>query len=342
MLEDYRQLLAAAPRERRDVYEAAASELDTRGEFAEKDLWVCLSLELLFGSSKPPCAMTFKGGTSLSKAFGLIRRFSEDIDIVLAADGLGVDHDLEALRQLSGKQQRKAFEALSTAGAAYVAGPLARHIRERLTGIEGVDVQVDVNDDQTLLVSFPSVYGTRNDYVRSAVRIECGPRSAHEPATNSSVAPYVAKLLQSDLAVPDVPTIKAERTFWEKVFILHGHHCRYRDEGVVPTERNRLSRHYYDVAMMLDTPAGANAVQDVALLDRVRSHNQLAFPSTWKRYDQGVPGSVLIIPQGEVRKAIEADYAQMQAMVFGDVPKFAWVLKQIARLQQHLNDRVVA
>ncbi|MHB8495113.1 MAG: nucleotidyl transferase AbiEii/AbiGii toxin family protein [Casimicrobiaceae bacterium] len=132
-------------------------------------------------------------------------------------------------------------------------------------------------------------------------------------------------------------TICAERTFWEKAFILHGHHCRYRDEEVIPVERNRLSRHYYDVAMLYNSPIGNGALADQDLMAHVREHNQLAFPRAWRKYDEGKPGSFLIVPQPQVKKAIEADYDQMQSMVFGDVPSFAWVHDQLEKLHARLN-----
>ena len=216
----------------------------------------------------------------------------------------------------------------------YVGTELKSHLVALLPGVE---IAVDADEQQDLLVSYASAYDGAPGYVRPTVRVECGPRSSHAPSEDRRVVPYLAEEVDSDFAVLSVPTILPERTFWEKVFILHGHHCRFRDEAKVPAERNRLSRHYYDVAVLMASPVGPRALGDVALLDDVRSRNKVTFPAAWRKYDEGVPGSFLILPQPEVRKALETDYEEMQSMVFGDVPTFAWILEQLEQLQARLN-----
>ncbi len=341
MLEAYRKVLTAPAAEQRDLYEATAEKLGTRGEFAEKDFWVCLTLELLFGAAKPDCGLTFKGGTSLSKAFGLIRRFSEDIDVVLAPEDLGVEiYDAEALAKLSRNKQAKAFDGLRERADAYVGGPLRRHLETGMqqAGINDVVVTIAADDTQTLLLSYRTVYGGKADYIRPTVRVECGPRSARLPSTKCAIKPYVSDVLAGqDFTLQAVSTICAERTFWEKAFILHGHHCRFRDETVIPVERNRLSRHYYDVALLYTSSIGNDAVADLHLMQHVREHNQLAFPGAWRKYDEGKAGSFLILPQAEVKRAIEADYEQMKSMVFGEVPSFAWVHDTLEELNARIN-----
>ncbi len=123
------------------------------------------------------------------------------------------------------------------------------------------------------------------------------------------------------------------------LFILHGHHCRFRDEHAVPSERNRLSRHYYDVAMLGASECGAAALTDADLLEAVRSHNKLAFPAAWRRYEEGFPGGFVLVPQREFCDVLAADYEQMQAMIFGEVPEFPTILAQIERLQAQLNNK---
>lgn len=336
MIDSYLTLLRSSRKDRQGVFEASAEALGTRAEFAEKDFWVCLTLEVLFGGRKPSCPMTFKGGTSLSKAFGLVRRFSEDIDIALSPEGLGIEHDFAALAEMSGKQRTKALANLQNAATTYVGGALRTHIEECLGGIGGTAVSIDPLESQTVLIAYPSIYAAAS-YIQPTVRVECGPRSAHEPATLCDVAPYVSQVTGLELTVPGISTISAERTFWEKIFILHAHHCRYRDQKRIPAEPNRLSRHYYDVAMLNSSPTGESALSNLELLASVRKHNQLMFAAAWRKYDEGKPGTFLLVPQPAVRDAIQADYAPMSAMVFGDVPDFSWVIAQIESIQQHLN-----
>ena len=126
-LESFKKFLALTDQDKRDVFEAAASRLDTLPSYVEKDFWVCLVLEALYNwlPDEHP-KLLFKGGTSLSKAFGLIRRFSEDIDLVVYRDDLGFSdsHDPTVVEDLSNTQRDKLFEELRTVCSRYILGGL--------------------------------------------------------------------------------------------------------------------------------------------------------------------------------------------------------------------------
>ena len=170
------------------------------------------------------------------------------------------------------------------------------------------------------------------------MRIEAGARSGLEPNLNRSVVPYVADDLPDwSLNVADVKAISPERTYWEKLLILHGLHCGYRDTRRLPGDRDRISRHYYDAAMITPTETGQSALSNIDLLHAVRDHNLIAFRQAWKRFDQAVPGSVRLVPQSELRAVIERDYGAMHGMILGEVPEFAWVMDQLQRAQASIN-----
>ncbi len=135
----------------------------------------------------------------------------------------------------------------------------------------------------------------------------------------------------------DIRVIAPERTYWEKLLILHGMHCRYRDAQRLPTDRDRTSRHYYDVAMITATESGKSALSNIDLLYAVRNHNLIAFRQAWKRFEEAVPGSVRLVPQPELRTAIERDYGAMQGMILGDVPDFRWVMEQLQHAESAIN-----
>ena len=137
--------------------------------------------------------------------------------------------------------------------------------------------------------------------------------------------------------VDDIRVIAPERTYWEKLLILHGMHCRYRDTLRLPTDRDRTSRHYYDVAMITATESGRSALSNIDLLDAVRNHNLIAFRQAWKRFEEAVPGSVRLVPQPELRTTIERDYGAMQGMILGDVPDFGWVMEQLQHAEATIN-----
>ena len=341
MNRDAQTFLALPQRDRRDVFEAAASRLDTLPSYVEKDFWVGLVLNLLFTrlpNGHP--GLLLKGGTSLSKAFGLIERFSEDIDLVIFRDGLGFvgARDPTIAENLSRNKRNALFEELVAACSRYVLGDLKTALTSLLEQFE-TECRVGADDDdrQTLLVEYPSLYGD-GAYVSPRVKIEAGARSALDPSVSCAIKPYIAdELYDWSLDVDGIRAIAPERTYWEKLLILHGLYCGYRDEKRLPADRHRVSRHYYDVAMMTATETGKSAVSNVDLLHAVREHNLIAFRQAWKRFEEATPGSVRLIPQSRLRTEIERDYEAMQGMVLGDVPDFGWIIEQLQHAEASIN-----
>ncbi len=172
--------------------------------------------------------LLFKGGTSLSKSFGLIDRFSEDIDITVFRDDLGEAASVEELEALSGKKRRARLDAIKAACQTFIAGPLLADIAalaaDAMTAaqIGGDRYRVELDaadaDQQTLLFWYPAVTTTEGGYIQSAVRIEGGAKSALDPNIATTVKPYAADdLPHADLAVEGITTVEAQRTFWDKL-----------------------------------------------------------------------------------------------------------------------------
>jgi len=345
MNEDLLQFLSLPEQDLRDVYAGSANRLDTLPSYVEKDLWVCVVLDTLYnglhyGSPK----LLFKGGTSLSKAFGLINRFSEDIDLVVYRDDLGFEGDRDPTinRSLSKRERERLFDGLKAECSSYILGDLRLTLADLIDGAGGGCRVVPDEDDAsrlTLLVEYPTMYASsETSYVSPRVKIEAGARSALEPNLICTVHPYVDdELLDWSFEVNNVRVLAPERTFWEKLLILHGTYCGYRDEQRVPTDSNRISRHYYDTAMILASETGQSALTDFELLDAVREHNLIAFRQAWKRFEEATPGSVRLVPQPELRQTIERDYAAMQGMILGDVPEFGWILEQLEHAEAAIN-----
>ena len=341
--ESFGRFLELPDQDRKDVFEASADRLDTLASHVEKDFWGCLVLDALynrFPEGHP--RLLFKGGTTLSKAYGLIRRFSEDIDLAVHREGLGfgADRDPTGPDGISNKQRKALFEELSAACAAYVCGDLATALAPLLDERCRILPDEESGDRQTLLIEYPTLYpSTEITYVLPRVKLEAGARSALDPNTTGSVRPYVSEELGADwpFDVGNLHIIEPSRTYLEKVLILHGAHCGYRDAERLPTDANRISRHYYDVAMITATEVGASALADNELLASVREHNLIAFRQAWKRFDEAVPGSVRLVPQAALRAAIEKDYRAMQGMILGDAPQFDWVMKQIEIAEDMIN-----
>lgn len=345
--QSFEAFLALPDRDRQDVFEAAAGRLDTLPSYVEKDFWVCLVLETLYNRMpEGHPRLLFKGGTSLSKAFGLIRRFSEDIDLVVRRDDLGFegDRDPAVADGLSNNARTALFNQVRTECSRYVLGSMASDLAAALVRISPdciVRADEDDVDEATLLVEYPALYpGGAEAYVAPRVKLEAGARSALDPAVSRDIAPIVAdELPKWSFNVRDLAIIAPERTYWEKLLILHGLHCGHRDELRVPADRDRISRHYYDAAMITATEIGRSALSNIDLLDGVRSHNLIAFRQAWKRFEEAAPGSIRFVPQAELHTAIESDYRAMEGMILGDAPTFEWVLEQIDIAEATINGR---
>ena len=170
------------------------------------------------------------------------------------------------------------------------------------------------------------------------VTIELGARTAREPSAPCRLVPYIDDLgLELDLVVADVPTIAAERTFWEKALILHGQRSGFDGKGRIPDDRHKVSRHYYDVARIADTDVADNALANLELLESARQQELLLFRVAWKRIEEARPRTFRIVPIEGLRAAVERDYDQMRAMVLGETPEFTAVVDSLERLEGRLN-----
>lgn len=364
MLQGFIEVLRSAADEQRALYSTVAADLKTRAENVEKDLYVCWMLDFLF-NRRPgdPVGLYFKGGTSLSKAYGLIKRFSEDIDIGLYKVDLKAPLEAEIAALPSVNQQQKALvERVDDAARQYISGPLLGLLKNEVAAVEkaadrsghfsvgfGFDPYRNREALDILVVSYQSVFASGDDYVQAAVRIEGGARPDPVPAEPRDMNPYVTTELPStiDLLVRNVTTVKPERTFWEKVLILHAmtemtekRQADGNPDRPVP-DLNRYSRHYYDVHQIWMHPDYGEATASMRdLAEACRQHKELMFRAPDHRYDRAVPGSYRLVPTEAMQGKLAADYERMSAMIFGTPPSFAEVLASINALERYLNSMV--
>ena len=263
---------------------------------------------------------------------------------MVSRDGLGFEgeRDPTVAVRLSNKKRAALFNELRSACSGYIRGAmrtaLASRIDELSAGCQIVPDEGDV-DGQTLFIEYPTLFPSGGvTYVAPRVKIEAGARSALEPSQGCGVAPFIADELPDwSFASEGIRVISPERTYWEKLLILHGAHCGYRDTGRLPADKDRISRHYYDVAVITPTEVGRSAMVDTHLLDAVRNHNQVAYRQAWKRFEEAVPGSVRLVPHAELRTVIERDYRAMQGMILGEAPDFGWVTDQLRIAEAAVN-----
>jgi hypothetical protein len=341
----YRRIIAATPRDRLDLFLASANRLGAPVGNIEKDFWVCWTLNALY-HERPAGGprLLFKGGTSLAKAYGLIRRFSEDIDITVFRDDLDEPASVEDLEALSNNKRRAKLDAIRDACRAYIAGPLREFLGAQLADATGGVGRVEIDeadpDGQTLLVWYPEVEPRDGAYVRPAVRIESGAKSALDPNRPVTIRPYISdETAGLDLAIGDVTTIDAKRTFWDKVVIAHGLRRWYERRGVLRQEGQRVSRHYYDLHCLLDSEVGKAALADRDLgVDCVR-HARMFFDRPDYDLASAVPGTFAIAPVGGMVDALRRDYANTTAMIFGTAPGFEEILASANQIEEAANHR---
>jgi len=311
---------------------------------AEKDYWVCAALTALF-SAPQPIELIFKGGTSLSKCYSLIERFSEDVDLAFDRAGLGfIDERDPEGSGLSNNKRRALIEELSEAAVDYVAGAFRDDTVGRLTALlpdEPWSLTVASDDSQTLLFAYPpsfeqETYGTA-DYIHPVVRLELGARSDQTPSELLMATAFATEEFGPELSHLDtiqVPSLAAGRTFWEKATLLHAEN--YRDQPFFPA-RSR-SRHLYDLVQLTESDHGQAAMADMALRDRVVQHKTLFFASAQARYDLFAPPSIQLLPKDrEALARLRSDYVDMAVMFFGDPPPFESLVDKLQKLEERLN-----
>ncbi len=333
-------ILKLTPAQRSELYKAASQKLGIGEVILEKDFWVCWTLRELFALPGIGEHLIFKGGTSLSKVWRAIARFSEDIDVSLSREWLGFSGEHSPEHATSGKKQRERIEDLATACSHKIATEILPALRARATatlGDKGWFITIDSDDSQTLRFAYPSDVGatTSDNYVRREVKIECGARSDDWPAEDKSVVPYVAELYPESLsdAVAPLRVLSIERTFWEKATILHAE--AHRDEAKATPQR--FSRHYADLAALADHPSATGALARDELRARVVEHKRVFFAAAWAKYETAVPGTFRLIPPQHRLANLKADYRDMQEMFFGDPASWEEIVEKLRILEERIN-----
>ncbi len=343
------EILRADEADRRGLFLSAAARLGTAVQHVEKDFWVCWTLDAMFnGLSSDSPRLLFKGGTSLSKSFGLIDRFSEDIDITVFRDDLGEPATFLELEQLSGKKRQRRLDAIKASCQAYITGDFLRQLEAILRGTmekagvvrDSSIVVDDVDPDrQTLLFWYPSALAETRDYIQPAVRIEAGAKSALDPHQTTAVVPYVATdVARLNLRVGNITAVNPERTFWDKVVILHGLRSWFERRGVLRADGHRISRHYYDAHRLMRSEVGPRALADRELGIDCAHHARMFFNSADLDLPHAVPGTLALVPPMGMRDALRRDYNAMTGMIFGAVPSFDEILTAIEEVEATAND----
>jgi len=336
-------VLALTDRERVELFSATAQKLGFSNEaIAEKDFWVCWTLGQLFqGIPGIGDHLVFKGGTSLSKVYRAINRFSEDVDITVGRELLGFDSDEHNPEKAANKSQaKKKIEELAAACGRWVAGDFKTQLESRTRDAIGSGAwkySVDETDELTLIFQYPSVLPTPigDSYISRVVRIECGAKADLWPVTKATITPYVAEAYSriTDASV-SVRALAIERTFWEKATILHAEAHRPKEKLFT----KNYSRHYADTVALADHEGGKRALQDSGLRARVVAFKEAFYRNSWTNFATAIPGTFKLLPAPDHVGTLERDYERMRReMYYGPSLEWAEILEKLHILKSEID-----
>jgi predicted nucleotidyltransferase component of viral defense system len=319
--------------QRRLTIEQAGARSGITVNAIEKDWWVTLVLKALFATEYAP-HLLFKGGTSLSKCWDLIQRFSEDIDIALDREFLGFSDDLN--KSQVKKLKREACKFTSTVLREAVENKLLEMgVPEGMLVVTAKPIPADRpdTDPQEILITFPSLFAPI-PYIERSVKIEVSARSLKDPWSTRNIESLINKYFPTELysEVPfPVPAVEPHRTFIEKVFLLH-------EEFTKSTEKirhKRMSRHLYDLVSVMDTEHGHKALADAAFYNLVISHRELFHNADISNH---APSVISFIPPEDLMKAYTDDYAIMrEQMIYGDAHEFKKLIENLQILLERFR-----
>jgi hypothetical protein len=313
------------------VYEQVAANEGLQSIAIEKDFWVTFVLESVFELEQAE-NMVFKGGTSLSKGWNLIQRFSEDVDLAVDRKAFGFDG------MLGSSKRTKLRKAIREFVLEELTPKLISNLQEK-----GADVEVEVwesensdEDPSAIEIRFPAVTESVK-YLPPRVLIEINARSLIEPNEEKELSPLVGSVfpqLEIDLIPVKIPCVLPRRTFLEKVFLLHEEFQKNPDE----MRAERLSRHLYDVEAIMDTDHGKDALDDEELYMDIIHHRKHLTKISGIDYKKHLPGTINLVPPDASIKQWQGDYHDMQeSMIYGDSVSFDKLIDRMKELMERIN-----
>lgn len=323
------------PAERNEIFSETAAKWKLPPAAIEKDWWAVRTLEVVFQTEIAKHTV-FKGGTSLSKAWNLIDRFSEDIDLALDRKFLGFE---KADAEMSGSQVRK----LRKASCEYIAEKYLPALEKTFKDaglnevkIQLVPIQSADEDPVKIEVNYASVT-EKSEYLPPRVLIEIGSRSEKEPFSEKQFASFVGEHFKgrnfADTEI-NIPVVNPERTFLEKIFLLH-------EEFQQPQEKvkvDRQSRHLYDLEKLMDTEFGGKALADKNLYQHIVEHRKTITPLRGIDYANHAPHKINPIPPDAMIAAWKKDYEQMQqSMIYRPSLSFEKLMSRMGELKTRIN-----
>lgn len=324
--------------DRRDVFNETATIFGLPPFHIEKDFWVCWVLEVLFADPQVGPNLTFRGGTSLSKGWGLIERFSEDIDLAMARAWMGEVPDPGETGITSSERDRR-LRALRHECRRVIEGVLAPVLEREASNLPDTShIEIEAldraRDPFCIHFHYPTTgLSAPAEYNRAAVKIELSGRAENWPMEGREITAYVAESFPhlGATSAGIISCARPERTFWEKASLIHEQNARPEQRPLEP----RQARHLYDLVRLWDHVADLEGMAE--LFAGVKAHRGTFFGYAWVDYDTLKPENLRLVPKDERLVEWRADYVQMSPMFFGAPPTFEEILDGLRSIENALQ-----
>ena len=311
-----------------------AEEKAIKENAVEKDFWVSMVLKAIFNLPYSDC-LVFKGGTSLSKGWNLIERFSEDCDLAIDRSFLGFGEELT----------KKERTKLRKASKKFIDGTLARDMAEALDGL-GLNGHFRVTIPETtesdkdpveFFVEYDSCLAEKEQYIPERVKVEISCRSMMEPYENLTMRSMIEEAYPNEAFTSEkfkVPTVLAGRTFLEKVFLLHEEFNRLGG----CTRLDRMSRHMYDIERMMDRDFAERAMKDTEMYVEIVKHRKTFTAWSGMDYRTHHPGTISFLPPENIDTILRDDYRKMQeGFIYGTSLSYDELKGRLTELQERFR-----
>lgn len=300
----------------------------------EKDFWVCFMLDHLFNDSKYKDVFVFKGGTSLSKSYHVIERFSEDIDLILDWRKIITDSS-NPWDERSKRKQDIYNKQLNKQASIFYVNELIPALNEELSSKLGKGKWLKIDETNEMVINFNYPKNFDLDYIVPVIRLEIGPLASWTPSHITNIQPFVAEKFPNIFEYPstNILTVDVERTFWEKITILHTI-ANFPIEKKLP---RRYARHLYDVYCMANSNIKNLAFNRKELLEKDVIFKQKFYYAERAHYETATLSSIQLVPNENIIDDLRKDYGNMKSMIYGNYPNFDQIIECLRKLQDEIH-----
>lgn len=324
-----------SPKDQKLVIEATALKIVVDPIIVEKDLWVTIILHALFSNSVPNNIL-LRGDTSLSKAYGIIERFSENIDVIIDRANFEGNISLNELAALDKAELEDILKAVYQKAQDLLKFQILPLLSQKFKEITKQEIAVKVSQDTylSLKVLYPSLFQEKLSFIEPKIDINFGVWEGSESSTTQKITSFVHKEIKTlNTMDVDVRAVSPLRTLFEKATLLHREVNRPTDMPI----SLRLSRHYYDLHQLIIKGCLKEPLKHIHLLKEVITYKQMLFSAPEAKYEEIFKNGIKILPDESRIKEFTRDYKKMTEMFFSSAPSFEQVISTLVEIERDIN-----